>query len=494
MTMELSRTKTKGLTPSVKLGEVPKARDIVASPSSTAGFTLLEILLSVALFGLLVTTLMGAYVYNAQSEVVSMQRERALFIANEGLEATRTIRDQSFDLLQPGTHGLSRASSTWQFSLPGPLDATENFNREITIKPIDTNSVKVVSTVKWGSFFNTTKTINLETLLTRWRSFPWQDPGQDSVIYLSRSQTVVGIKNIGNLTFLIRPVTITNFVVVDHSDIASPSVISQLSLPGKPAAFSIQGNYVYIASSSGTSELQIVDISNPSAPVLVGTYNASGTIGGISVAAVGNVVFLGRDVGLGPEFLSIDVSTPSSPVLLASIDPNIAITDINIKSTSNTYGYATSSDNASELLLLKISSPSIFSIGTPIDLPGTNDATSLDIENDILAVGRRGGSLALFSLLPDPSSPTPLSTFSISGGDVNDLDLDAGATKAFLAVGSATEGFQVVNIASLTTPSLLGVRNLNGASYAIHYDDALDRAFLGAAASAGNFLMLRPYP
>ena len=72
---------------------------------------------------------------------------RGVFLAEEGLEAARSIRDGNFESLADGPHGLATSSSRWVFS--GVSDASGGFTRVVTVSAIDAKRKKVVSAVTW---------------------------------------------------------------------------------------------------------------------------------------------------------------------------------------------------------------------------------------------------------------------------------------------------------------------------------------------------------
>lgn len=68
------------------------------------GFSPVELLLAATVFGLLVTALTGALIYGRESTAASGDRDRAVLLAEEGLEATRNIANASFaNLVDSGT-------------------------------------------------------------------------------------------------------------------------------------------------------------------------------------------------------------------------------------------------------------------------------------------------------------------------------------------------------------------------------------------------------
>src|SRR3989339_1628826 len=99
------------------------------------GFSLVEVILSTAVFVLLVTALVGAYLYGQESTALAGNRARATMLAEEGLEAARNIRDANFSNLSDGTHGLVISGNQW--TLSGSSDVTDIFTRSISISIID---------------------------------------------------------------------------------------------------------------------------------------------------------------------------------------------------------------------------------------------------------------------------------------------------------------------------------------------------------------------
>lgn len=132
------------------------------------GFSLVEALLSVSLFALLVTALVGAVIYGRESTAVAGARARAIAIAEEGLEATRNIRDASFASLTNGNHGLAILSNQWAFS--GTSDAVDTFTRQVAISTPSTNRRQAVSTVTWQQTPSRTGSAALITYHTNWRA------------------------------------------------------------------------------------------------------------------------------------------------------------------------------------------------------------------------------------------------------------------------------------------------------------------------------------
>lgn len=131
-------------------------------------FSLVEILLSVALFNLFVTGIVGAWLYGQESTALSGKRSQAVYLAEEGLEAVRNIRDAAFSNLADGTYGLAISGGQWVLS--GTQDTTGIFTRQIVISSIDANTKNVKSTVTWNQNLQRTGSVSFDTRLTTWQA------------------------------------------------------------------------------------------------------------------------------------------------------------------------------------------------------------------------------------------------------------------------------------------------------------------------------------
>jgi type II secretory pathway pseudopilin PulG len=113
----------------------------IPKPNQT-GSMLVEVLLSISILGLLLTTLVGAVIYTQENAVMSGTRNRATFLAEEGLEAVRNIRDANFASLTEGSHGLATPSGAqWTFS--GTSDNQDVFTRAVIITTVSGNDIYV---------------------------------------------------------------------------------------------------------------------------------------------------------------------------------------------------------------------------------------------------------------------------------------------------------------------------------------------------------------
>ena len=148
------------------------------------GFGLIEIVIASSIISVAMISLAFTLVMASRLSARSTDLVRANFVAEEGLEAMRFLRDKSwssvFASLTPGTNyylSFNASTATWSVGTtdPGLLGGT--FRRRITVASVqrnasddivssggtvDSNTLKVISTVT----ASTTSTTTVETYLT----------------------------------------------------------------------------------------------------------------------------------------------------------------------------------------------------------------------------------------------------------------------------------------------------------------------------------------
>ncbi|MEX0917613.1 MAG: hypothetical protein WDZ93_00475 [Candidatus Paceibacterota bacterium] len=143
--------------------------------TSQSGFLLVEVILAVSVFVLLVTALVGAWLYGQESTMLAGERVRAALLAEEGLEAARNIGDEDFANLADGTHGLAISGGGWAFS--GSSDTSGVFTRQLEISSVDDDRKEITATVTWQQNQQREGNVSLVTYLTNWQEEVGGPPG-----------------------------------------------------------------------------------------------------------------------------------------------------------------------------------------------------------------------------------------------------------------------------------------------------------------------------
>ena len=132
------------------------------------GFSLLELILAIAIFSLSSYALTVLLIDSGTSTRLSQERIQALFYAKEGMEVTRSIRDSlAWSGFADGQYGLDDTGGTWSFSeTPDLLD--NKYTRTVNISSVSSSSKEITVTVEWNLTSTRVSNVVLETILTNW--------------------------------------------------------------------------------------------------------------------------------------------------------------------------------------------------------------------------------------------------------------------------------------------------------------------------------------
>lgn len=158
-----------------------------ASLKKQTGQSLLELLVAMGIFVLVVASIMfvamDAHLANRQGS----ERTKATLLAQEGTEATTSIKNRGWKYLSPGQHGLtSEPNQYWEFT--GNTDTIDQYTRQVAVELVqrdqngtivpsggttDLDTKKVTARVNWSFQPNRPSEVALTSYLTNWRSLKW---------------------------------------------------------------------------------------------------------------------------------------------------------------------------------------------------------------------------------------------------------------------------------------------------------------------------------
>ncbi len=134
----------------------------------------------------------------------------------------------------------------------------------------------------------------------------------DSRIYLGTNKSQIG-----------------EFHIIDVSDTSNPFELGSYELNAGVNSLVVRDTYAYVATPNN-EEVTVLDVSNPGGIQRVGGFDAPGGSGnGKSLALLGNRLYVGRTVG-GREFYILDITSPSNPYSLGSYDVNASVVGIHV--------------------------------------------------------------------------------------------------------------------------------------------------------------------
>lgn len=456
------------------------------------GFSVVEVLLAATMFGFLVTALAGAMVYGQASTASGGERTRATLLADEGIEATRNIANATYTNLVDGTYGIAQSGGVW--TLSGSSDVNGIFTRQVTIATAGTNEKTITSTVTWSQSGGT-RTVTVTTRMTNWQAAivvkSWANP---TVAGTATAGAIAGRKvaTAGNYAYLVENSTTNNFIIVDISNPAAPSVVSTTSTSVTPTGIAVSGNFAYITSSTATSGLKIYNISNPAAPSLIKTLSFTGTAACNSVFVNGNYAYVVRTSSSttgSNEFNVVNVTTPASASVVGGYNNNVTVNDV---WASGNYAYiarTATSTSTQEMLVISVAAPTAPTLIGSYNPTGTNTARALIGVGNTVFLGY-GTTLNSINIT-NPTTPANLGSFT-SVGTINGVDIDATSQYGFLATSSTTGELQVVNIGTPASMTLAKTLDVAGTSALndVAYNGSLD---IAVGASVATSLQLRVF-
>ena len=129
------------------------------------GSSLVEVILALALFSGIVLTYVGALAFATNTMTHVGLRQRGLLLAEEGIEAARSLRENGFEALIAGTYGLTSGPSGW--SLVASPDQHGVLTRQIRIADADART-KTIDVIVSSAQGRRQISIVLNTALTDW--------------------------------------------------------------------------------------------------------------------------------------------------------------------------------------------------------------------------------------------------------------------------------------------------------------------------------------
>ncbi|MGD8413889.1 MAG: hypothetical protein PVF33_06640, partial [Candidatus Latescibacterota bacterium] len=235
--------------------------------------------------------------------------------------------------------------------------------------------------------------------------------------------------------------------VISRLDTVRIDSVSVYNSPGLAYGVTVEGSYAYIADRD--SGLQVVDITTPESPVLVGSYDTPDIA--FRIALDGNLAYV-ADHSSGVQV--IDVTNPYSPVLIGSYDTPHTAFDVAIAGN-----YACIADEHTGLLVLDITRPDSLVLAGSYDTPGSAYGVAIAGNHAYVADGQFG--VHVFDI-NRPESPTLVGTCDTPG-----LAFNVNITGRYAYVADQASGLQVIDISNPNLPVLVGSYDTPGGSFAV---------------------------
>jgi len=237
--------------------------------------------------------------------------------------------------------------------------------------------------------------------------------------------------------------TVGGLDVVDISLPEAPLLVGAVSLPGYGEDVAVAGDYAYVA--DGWAGLQVVDISDPIAPIVVGVTDMPEFASDVALYAH-YAVLAESDTG---RLHVIDVADPAAPVIIGGVDAQDDIQDLVIADGFAYVIYRFVYPGTAGLRVFDLAAPEL-----PIlvaDLPVQDWAQGLAVTD--------GRAYVVSSLLQivdvtDPTTPAILGSAEVPYGGREVVVVDE---YAYVGLGIGRPGLATIDVSWPESPIVTGV-------------------------------------
>lgn len=141
------------------------------------GQSILEVVVALAIFALIASSFVSLTLGSFAALDSSSDQLTAAALADEGLEAVRSVRDGAWNELIYNQSAVSSSTGAWRLAGEGSSETIGPFTRTITFTPVgipvDLYSKDVKSKVDWTTTLGGAASIAREARLTNWDSRDW---------------------------------------------------------------------------------------------------------------------------------------------------------------------------------------------------------------------------------------------------------------------------------------------------------------------------------
>ncbi len=241
--------------------------------------------------------------------------------------------------------------------------------------------------------------------------------------------------------------------VIDVSNPEAPVTLGGVGTPDDAFGVAVSGTVAYVAAQN--SGLQIINVSNPAVPVILGSVATGGFAQGVAIS--GTVVYV-ADFNSGLQV--IDVSNPAAPVILGSVATPGNAQGVVI---SGTVAYV--ADFNSGLQVIDVSNPAAPVILGSVATPGL--AHNVAISGTLAYVADGDSGLQVIDV-SNPAAPVILGSVATTGVA---WDVAISGIAAYVADGAS--GLQVIDVSDPALPVILGSLVTPGQAFGVAISGAV---------------------
>lgn len=444
------------------------------------GQSLIEVLVALSIFVVSAAAAFSLFFGGQSLSVDSVNSGLASDYVHEGITATRSIRDQAWINLTAGTHGLAYSNNKWQFS--GASDTRGGLTRTVAVTDIDGNTKEIKTTVTWATDPLRTQKSELIERLTNFQDVQgsggdtggtpptgnWCNPRTLGSIDLGPGNSATDLDVIGKIVYLSAVASSSakpDIFIADATDGQNPVILSNLNTGKGLNGIDVAGNYAYVVGEDDAKEFQVVDVTNKSAPTVVGTLDLSGNADGFTVFYWNGYAYVGRADGAAQEFVIINVSNPVSPSLVSGL-ANVG-DEINDIFVLNNKAYLGTEDNSRGMIVVDVSN-----VNSPAVLGSMNSGAHVyGVHGTGESAFGVGGKYKFFMV--NASNPASITTLGSATINAKIRDLIISGTYAFMGTEDSNKEFQAWDVSNPASITFCASFNFPQTATGIDYENNL---------------------
>lgn len=485
-----------------------------------AGFSMVELLLAAAVFGLLSTGLIGAVVYGRSSTASAGDHNRATYLAEEGINAVQNIGAAAFanlptaattvgdTTIEAGSDNNPNGTSSTKVTTGATGGAVTSVS--IYLKTIDATNQHVQAAIYADSAGTPGARLGISAVQTAvansWNTFPitgvtatastsywlalsedgatqFADNGTGSTSYYHTSAGGYPAPN--PFAANIGPTTDKPSFYMSIGGASSYGLVQSggvWTLSGSSDTTGIYTRQVSVTSAGTNRDLIVSTVTWPQAggttgsvtltgrianwkanlklwsnAVVAGSADVTGTNNAVKTSAVGNYAYTVLSATTN-NFVITNISTPTAPVNTATV--TLAGTPTNIFVKGN-YAYITNSSDTGEFQVVDITNPAAPVLKATLDLVGTGDGLGVYVSGNFAYVSRASDITTSANELTIINVTTPTAPV-VSGGYNNNIAMNevyVSGTFAYVATNSTTQEMLVINVTNPAAPTLAATYN-----------------------------------
>lgn len=519
-------------------------------------FTTIELLVAITVFALATVGIFYVSLDNLQSDSKTILDSQALNYAQEGIEAVRQIRDRNYLSLVTGIHGLSNNGGVWGFT-PPPETVNSTYQRKITITDIyrdssgnittnggvmDINTKAVTSEVLWYERGTDPRRVVLTTFMSDWRGDDWVNttctefatgtfnnmetqvvaaPPSDNCDLkledvITQGEELAFVTMTGNAhsndvaagdgyAYTLRRKS-PELKVIDVSDPSDPHEVGSLALNGggsKETYVTKSGNYLYCGVGNKNGGLVVVNVSNPSSPVIAKTVDIGDS--GLRPTVSGNYLYM-PVADKGTASLKIyNITDRANPIYVSTVTTVAQVKSLEVSGNYAYIGMNNSSgwgNPVNSFAIYNVSNPSSAVKVSELDVGDWINTISVSGPMAYLAIPGHSGQKTIIAVnINNINSPVIQSNIDITD-TIQDIDIYG--NRLYAAIDRTNQGLAAIDIDNPYNPSVLYKMDIGGKATGIDTDEhhiyiAIDTSNKGLAvlereqtgvATSGDFISI----